>query len=370
MLNKNFYSKYRQQLPIKLKSKSAAIRIDWKRKKLAFAFIVIAFLFLMGNDIYQVRANARNAKKVISGNRKVVNYQDAVKQKPFFSVLSAATQISNFYVNPNKPSKSVLKMLAGSDVCSSASQISAVPFADSSTTVGATDNYDLPADTTSPTVTGCPTCNATGGGPVGSLPRGAVYTGTGTGSDVAYRISYATNNNSLNVTMDPLGAEDLALIVYTNVCSNLLSDAIVVDDTGSGGVAESVTITNMPSGAYHIVVDGYSSGGTPPGPSGAYSLNVTGSAPIPATSAGATVSGRVLTSEGAPLANQRITVTEPDGTTRSTMSNSFGNYQFEGLAPGRTYIFQIQGKKAQFQSNLQVIFVSENIADVNFVALP
>lgn len=366
-----FYTNYLQnriRLLDRFGSEAKSIRADWKRKRLAFAFMVIAFLFLLGNDVYQVRANVRNAKKVISGNRKVVNYLDVVKQKPFSSILSATTQMSDFYVDPNNPSKSILKMLAGSDTCSGTSQITAVPFFDSSTTVGATDNYDLPADTTSPTVTGCPTCNATGGGPAGSLPRGAVYTGTGTGPDVAYRISYTTENNSLTATMDPLGAEDLALIVYTNVCSNLLSDAIVVDDTGVGGVAESVTITNMPSGTYHVVIDGYSAGA--PGPSGAYTLNVTGSAPVPTTSAGSIVSGRVLSSEGTPLANQRITVIEADGTTRSTVSNSFGNYQFEGLVSGRTYIFQIEGKKVQFQSNPQVIFVSENITDLNFVALP
>lgn len=370
MLNKYFYSENRQQLLKHLGSKTATIRTDWKRKKLAFAFIVIAFLFLLGNDVYQVRANIRNAKKVISGNRKVVNYLDAVKQKPFASLFSSTNQLTDFYVDPKNPKKSVLKMLAGSDTCSGASQITAVPYVDNSTTVGTTDNYDLPADTTSPTVTGCPTCTGTGAGPAGSLPRGAVYTGTGTGPDIAYRISYTTPNNTINVTMDPLGSEDLALIVYTNVCSNSLADAIVVDDTGSGGVAESVSITNMPAGAYHIVVDGYSTGGTPPGPSGAFSLNVTGSDPVPTTAAGSTISGRVLNSEGMPIANQRIIVIDQDGTTRSTISNSFGNYQFSDIPTGRTYVFQIESKKVQFASNPQVVFISENIANLDFVALP
>lgn len=370
MFDKNFYFKKRLRSLNKFGSKVTLIRADWKRKRLAFAFMVIAFCFLIGNDVYQVRANVKSAKKVISGNRKVINYLDAVKQKPFSTVLSGKTQATDFYIDPNKPAKNILTMLAGSDTCSPASQIFSVPYFDSSTTVGATDNYDLPADTTSPTVTGCPTCTATGAGPAASLPRGAVYTGTGTAPDVAYRIAYTTSNNSLTATVDPLGAEDLSLIVYTNVCSSSLSDAIVIDDTGVGGAAESVTITNMPAGVYHIVVDGYSAGATPPGPSGTYSLNVTGSAPIPATAAGSTVSGRVLDSEGSPLANQRIIVTEPDGTIRSTVSNSFGNYQFEGLVSGRTYIFQIEGRKIQFESSTQVIFVTESLSNLNFIALP
>ena len=166
--------------------------------------------------------------------------------------------------------------MTGGDTCGSATVIGSLPYNDSGTTVGVTDNYDLPVAFTAPTVTGCPTCNATGGGPSEAAPRGGVYLGTGTAADVAYSIAFSSSNNSIDVTLTPTGSEDLALIVYTDVCSSSLSDAIVVDDDGEGGVAEHVVISNMPAGTYNIVVDAYSTGGTPPGPSGPYTLAVTG----------------------------------------------------------------------------------------------
>ncbi len=141
------------------------------------------------------------------------------------------------------------------------------------TTVGASDNYDLPPDTSAPTCTAASTC--TGAGPAGSLPRGAVYTGTGTGPDRAWRIR-TDANCTLTITMDPTGSEDLSLIVYQAVCSRLLSDCNCVDDTGVGGVAEQVVLNAVAGTDYFVVVDGYSTGGTPPGPAGNYTLHVTG----------------------------------------------------------------------------------------------
>lgn len=141
----------------------------------------------------------------------------------------------------------------------------------SDTTVGQADDYDLPPDVTTPTCT-APT-NGTGTGPAGSLPRGAIYTGTGTGPDRAF--SLTTNANcTLNIGMDPTGAEDLTLIVYESTCSSSLSDCVVVSDSGIGGQAESVSIDAIGGTEYFIVVDGYSAGGTPPGPSGQFDLSI------------------------------------------------------------------------------------------------
>ena len=158
------------------------------------------------------------------------------------------------------------------DTCSAATP-EILPFITSDTTVGQVDDYDLPADTTNPTCSVGATC--TGAGPAGSLPGGAIYTGTGTAPDRAYRI--ITNANcTLTVTMDPTGAQDLALIVYQANCSSSLTDCACVDDTGVGGVAESVTLSAVGGMTYFVVVDGYSTGGTPPGPSGPFSLSVNG----------------------------------------------------------------------------------------------
>lgn len=136
--------------------------------------------------------------------------------------------------------------------------VSSFPYTDGAgTTVGLTDDYDLPPDTTSPTLTA--TCaTGTGAGPAGSLPAGAIYTGTGTAPDRVYRMDFpAGNTDTLTITMDPTGAQDLSLVVYCNTVSSNLSDGLVVDDTGVGGVAESVTVGNIVAGtSLYIVVDG------------------------------------------------------------------------------------------------------------------
>lgn len=171
-------------------------------------------------------------------------------------------------------------LFAGGDTCGSATAIGTLPYNDNGTTLGMSDDYDLPVSIVAPTVTGCPTCIATGGGPAEAAPRGGVFLGTGTGSDVAYSITFTSSNNSIDVTLTPTGSEDLALIVYTDVCSSSLADAIVVDDDSAEGEAEHVVISNMPAGTYNIVVDAYSTGGTPPGPSGPYSIAITGTGTI------------------------------------------------------------------------------------------
>jgi hypothetical protein len=159
------------------------------------------------------------------------------------------------------------------DVCTGAThEIGALPFGPTAdTTVGATNNFDLPHDETDPTCTAATTC--TGGGLPTSLPRGAIYTGTGTAPDRAWRIRTNVNCN-LTITMDPTGAQDLALIVYQANCSSSLADCACVDDTGIGGTAESVTLSAVAGTDYFIVVDGYSAGGVPP--SGPYTLQVAG----------------------------------------------------------------------------------------------
>lgn len=162
------------------------------------------------------------------------------------------------------------------DTCTAATyEISALPFGPAaSTTVGGTDNYDLPADTTNPTCTASSAC--TGTGTAGSLPRGAIYTGTGTGPDTAFRIRTSANCD-LSITMQPTGAEDLALEVFQTQCSSSLSDCNCVSDSGFGGQSETVTLSAVAGTDYFVVTDGYSSGGTPPGPSGPFTVAIAGS---------------------------------------------------------------------------------------------
>lgn len=151
------------------------------------------------------------------------------------------------------------------DTCTSATpEISALPYTSpADTTVGQTDDYNLPADTTPPTCTVGATCT---GAPDN---QGDIYTGTGDGPDRAYMIQ-TDANCTLTITMDPTGAEDLALIVYQANCTSSLADCACVDDTGVGGAAESVTLSAVAGTTYYVVADGYLAS------AGAFNINITG----------------------------------------------------------------------------------------------
>jgi hypothetical protein len=170
--------------------------------------------------------------------------------------------------------------------------------------------------------------------------------------------------------MDPV-AQDLALIVYTANCSSNLVDGIAVDDTGGPGVAESITITTMPAGFYHIVVDGYSTGGVPPGPSDAYTLSVTGATqPNGPTAAHVSVGGRVVNAIGRGIYGVRVSIAGSTGETRTAMTNPFGYYSFDDVEVGQGYTLQVSDKRYQFTNPTQFITVFDAVEDLNFVAEP
>ena len=354
--------------------KGSGISRNLRRYQLVLACLVIAVCFVLGNDMYRAKAIVLKNKDLFAGNKKVVNYMEAVKAKTFNKMVYSDLS-RQYLIDPRRANqKSLMRVFAGGDTCgTAATPITILPYNDAAgTTVGLVDNYKIPGDTVAPTVTGCPTCTATGAGPAGSLPRGAVYTGTGTGPDSAYRISFGAGNANIIVNMDPTSTQDLALLVYTNVCSSLPADAIVVDDTGAGGLAESVTITTMPAGSYHIVVDGYSTGGTLPGPSGPYTLSVacvTGQTciqPNTLTAAGVGVTGRVLTSaNGRGLVGAIVRLTDQAGVVRNYTTTKGGRYVFDDLEPGQTYIVNISSRLYNFQP--QVIQMNDNISELNFI---
>jgi len=185
-----------------------------------------------------------------------------------------------FLIDPKATKqKNMMDVLAfQADVCNqNTSFITALPFTDSGTTVGMTDDYDLSGD---PANCPSPTCEATSG----VFPdRGYTYTGSGTGPDVAYKIAFI-QPTSLQITVDPSdappNADDLNVIVYAANCSNSPSDAIVMaDNSGDGNPpdvadnSETGTFTQMPAGIYNIVIDGYTFAGDPL-TAGPYTINV------------------------------------------------------------------------------------------------
>jgi hypothetical protein len=314
-----------------------------RRPAIIAACLLLAACLVIGADHYRTAATLRAGKEVIIADRRD---PERVDWQAFPRIFNSANP--GKLVEPNGDADS-LSLLVGGDTCGSATAIGELPYNDSGTTVGMADDYDLPVSISAPTVTGCPSCDATGGGPPDAAPRGGVFLGTGTGPDAAYSISFSSSNNSIDVTLTPTGSDDLALIVYTDVCSSSLSDAIVVDDDNAGGEAEHVTISNMPAGTYNIVVDAYSTGGTPPGPSGPYSIAITGSGTIvggatptdtPTPSGSPSISGTVTYGNAAAppkyISNATVTGTGSPVVTTTTAASgaTAGQYTLNGFGAG------------------------------------
>lgn len=82
------------------------------------------------------------------------------------------------------------------------------------------------------------------------------------------------------------------------------------------------------------------------------------------TSAAVTVSGKVFNGEGKAASNAKVYLTDSNGITRIAVTNNFGNFTFDTVSVGETYIINIYAKKWQY--NPQIINVSEEIVDLTF----
>jgi len=87
------------------------------------------------------------------------------------------------------------------------------------------------------------------------------------------------------------------------------------------------------------------------------------------TAAGVSLGGRVLTADGRGVQNARIVVTggalsEP----RYAVTGTFGYYNFEDLPAGQTYVVTINSKRFTFASPSRVVNVTDNVADIDFIA--
>ena len=94
-----------------------------------------------------------------------------------------------------------------------------------------------------------------------------------------------------------------------------------------------------------------------------YTAKVTVAGP---SAASVSISGRVLTADGAGLRSAVVTMTDQQGVSRSVLTSSFGYYRFDDVAAGETYVISIAAKRFQFEP--RVITLSDDISDVDFVS--
>lgn len=84
----------------------------------------------------------------------------------------------------------------------------------------------------------------------------------------------------------------------------------------------------------------------------------------------ATVSicGRVTSITGRGIMNVRLTLTDSSGQIRTATTNASGDYQFDDVQAGDTYILTATGKRYTFSQPSQVLNVNEETTEVNFIA--
>lgn len=69
----------------------------------------------------------------------------------------------------------------------------------------------------------------------------------------------------------------------------------------------------------------------------------------PATAAAVSISGRVLTADGRGLRNATLTITDQSGNARNVVTGALGNYRFDDLATGATYVISVRSRRFSYE---------------------
>ena len=89
------------------------------------------------------------------------------------------------------------------------------------------------------------------------------------------------------------------------------------------------------------------------------------------TAAGASVSGQVRDAHGLGLARVQLTlVSAATGETKTALTNAFGYYVLDGLDLNELYTLRVRHKRYNFAETQRTISLTDNLAEVDFVADP
>jgi hypothetical protein len=86
------------------------------------------------------------------------------------------------------------------------------------------------------------------------------------------------------------------------------------------------------------------------------------------TAANVGIGGRLLTAYGQPVSNTRVTITDMNGESRSTLSSSLGYYKFEDVEVGQTYLVSVKTRRYRFQP--MTVSVSDELTELDLIAEP
>lgn len=87
------------------------------------------------------------------------------------------------------------------------------------------------------------------------------------------------------------------------------------------------------------------------------------------TAAAVTVSGRVTAANGRGLPDFTVQMIAPDGNARTASTNLRGQYKFENVPAGATYILTVTGKRYRFEKATRTLNVNGDLTSINFVAV-
>jgi len=88
----------------------------------------------------------------------------------------------------------------------------------------------------------------------------------------------------------------------------------------------------------------------------------------PPAAANVSISGQVLSSNKQGISRVSVALTDSNGNARTAATNSFGNYNFDEVPAGQTYVVSVNHKKYVFSPDSQVLNVSEDLSGIDFTA--
>lgn len=86
------------------------------------------------------------------------------------------------------------------------------------------------------------------------------------------------------------------------------------------------------------------------------------------TAGEASVSGRVITADGAGIRNVIVTLSDADGKVVATPTSDFGYFRFPEVDSGKVYILTVKAKRFQFANPSVILNVLNDIDDIEFVS--
>lgn len=88
-----------------------------------------------------------------------------------------------------------------------------------------------------------------------------------------------------------------------------------------------------------------------------------------ATSAGVSISGRVMSPNGMGISKSSVTLTDTHGATRTVLTNPFGYYTFEDVAAGTSVTVSVSAKGRTFANPTIIYSVGDAVDSLNFTTI-